>query len=695
MKIKPTILHSRVFAGMTTLAIGIAAFVLATPQAFGAFGITKNGSSYIVNNGANLVFTVNSSGDMPSCKYKGTELNDQSKASGIASGFGASSITVSTNGGNVLIIKCISSNSEFVNCTHYYIVKSGVDTIYMATYPTVEPSVGELRYIFRGQYNVLPNGPAPSNNNGNTGAIESSDVFGHSNGQTSSKYYGNERAKDLTVKGATGSSVGVFTAFGTRESSSGGPFFHDIENQGDGSGSDQEIYNYMNSGHNQTEAWRVNVLHGPYAFVFTSGSTPSVPDFSFIANLGLTGYVNSSGRGRVVLNGLSGMDTSYTYYMGFANSTAQYWVALSGTGSGECYNMKPGTYTMTIYKNELAVWTGSATVTAGNATSFHTITISGDPSATSTLWRIGDWDGTPNEFLNGSKLITMHPSDARMSNWGPVTFTVGSSSTGSFPAVQFRGDNSPTTIKFNLSSSDASADHTLKIGITCAYNNGRPSVTINGHTLSNPGPSSQPSSRSITIGTYRGNNTTFTWDVPAGDFVTGQNTLTITPISGNGDLGTWLSASWAYDCVELDGTSSGGGGTTYYKFQNHATGLYIDGMGWTTNGSDCAQWSGSASYNQQWAIVTAGSYVRLQNRATGLFLDGMGRTSNGSNAGQWSDSSSYNQQWTEVADGSYTRFQNRATGLFLDGMGRSSDGSLLGQWSDSNSNNQQWSIQAQ
>ena len=71
-------------------------------------------------------------------------------------------------------------------------------------------SVGELRYIFRGQYNVIPNGPADSNNNGNTGAIESSDVFGHSGGTTTSKYYGSERAKDLTVKGASGSGVGVY-----------------------------------------------------------------------------------------------------------------------------------------------------------------------------------------------------------------------------------------------------------------------------------------------------------------------------------------------------------------------------------------------------------------------------------------------------------------------------------------------------
>jgi len=534
-----------------------ASLLLPVLRCLAAFGVTSSSGGYIVNNGANLVFTINSSGDMSSCKYKGTELNDTSKASCIASGLGASSVTASVTGTSTIVITCVSSSIASSPLTHYYIVQNGVDNIYMADYVTAEPSVGELRYIFRGQYNLLPNGPADSDNNGNTGAIESSDVFGHSDGTTTSKYYGSERVKDLTVKGATGSGVGVFTAFGNRESSTGGPFVRDIENQGDGAGSDQEIYNYMNSGHHlnttiggTAETWRVNVLHGPYAFMFTAGTTPSVPDMSFISSLGLTGYVGTSGRGKVILNGLSGMDTTYTYYMGFANSTAQYWATLSSTGSGGCYNMKPGTYSMTVYKNELAVWTGSATVTAGGATTFNTQTVT-DPSSTATIWRIGNWDGTPNEFLNGETIMIRHPSDSRNSSWGPVTYAVGSA-TNKFPAVQFRADNSPTTVTFSLTSTQAAAAHVLKIGITDAVYGGRPSVTINGHTLSSPSASTQPDGRSFTVGTYRGNNTTYSWTVPAADFVSGSNTMTITPISGTTDSGTWLCASYAYDCVELD-----------------------------------------------------------------------------------------------------------------------------------------------
>ena len=69
---------------------------------------TASNGGYIVNNGANLVFTITSAGDMSSCKYKGTELNDTSKASCIASGLGASSVTATTVGGYITI-KCVST----------------------------------------------------------------------------------------------------------------------------------------------------------------------------------------------------------------------------------------------------------------------------------------------------------------------------------------------------------------------------------------------------------------------------------------------------------------------------------------------------------------------------------------------------------------------------------------------------------
>lgn len=507
-----------------------------------AIGVTDDGTNIVIDTKAGLVYKIKkSNGDMTSCKLNGTELNGSSKASHIGSGLGSGtkvSWTTSPSGATV-IITCETST-----LTHYYASRQGDNTIYMATYASAEPSVGELRYIFRGNGSVLTNVPANSSIRGNTGKIESEDVFKLSNGNTVSKYYGNDMAKDLTIRGATGNNVGVFMAYGSRETSSGGPFQRDIQFQ---SGTDTEIYNYMNSGHAKTEEWRTG-LFGPYALCFTTGATPGVPDFSWMSSLGLKGWVSS--RGKVVLNGLKGMDSGYDYTIGFANSTAQYWTSADSAGRAVCADMKPGTYTMTVYKKELGVYTESVTVNAGNVTTLNTRTISNDPATTSTIWRIGSWDGTPLEFLNGQTLTIRHPSDPRNASWGPVTYAVGSA-TNKFPAVQFRGLNSPTKITFSLNSTQAASAHTLNIGITTAYISARPDIVVNGHTFRAQGASSQPNTRTITLGTYRGNNQTYSWNIPASYFVTGTNEITLSPISGSSDSNAYLSAAYVYDCVEL------------------------------------------------------------------------------------------------------------------------------------------------
>jgi Cellulase (glycosyl hydrolase family 5)/Ricin-type beta-trefoil lectin domain-like/Secretion system C-terminal sorting domain len=139
--------------------------------------------------------------------------------------------------------------------------------------------------------------------------------------------------------------------------------------------------------------------------------------------------------------------------------------------------------------------------------------------------------------------------------------------------------------------------------------------------------------------------------------------------------------------VNVNGSSSG-----YVSIQNKATGLYIDGMGRTTDGSNAGQWSSSTSNNQQWVEETSGSYVKFKNRATGLYLDGMGRTSNGSLVGLSSNSSGNNQQWVIADIGSYKSIKNSASGLYIDGMSWNTNGSDLGLWSNSGSDAQQWTI---
>lgn len=128
------------------------------------------------------------------------------------------------------------------------------------------------------------------------------------------------------------------------------------------------------------------------------------------------------------------------------------------------------------------------------------------------------------------------------------------------------------------------------------------------------------------------------------------------------------------------------------KIKNVATGLYLDGMGRTADGSNVGQYGNSSGDNQQWAIEGAGSYVKIKNRATGLYLDGCGRTADGSICAQYSSNSSGNQQWTQEISGSYVKFKNRTTGLYLDGAGVTSNGSDLKQYSSSSSNNQKWAV---
>jgi rhamnogalacturonan endolyase len=515
-----------------------------------AFGVANGATSFTISSGAGLTYVVRKAdGSITSIDWNGMELNDASKASQVASGLGTATVTLSVANGVALITAtAVDSVSSTGAVIQYMATRQNENTIYMATYTTAEPDVGELRWITRLKGNILTGVPAPSNNTGTSGPIESTDINGYGDGHATSKYYGNDRAKDLAMRGVTGTGVGVFMVYGSREGSSGGPFFRDIQNQSS-TAADSELYNYMNSGHNQTEANRMG-LHGPYALRFTTGCTPAIPDFRWMSSLNLTGWVTS--RGTVAGTGISGMDGSHTYLVGFANTAAQYWVAVDpSTGAFTSPNMQPGTYAVTVYKGELGVWSGSVTVTAGATTDLAAIAITADPSSTTAIWRIGDWDGTPLEFDNGANIGLMHPSDARMNDWGPVTYTVGTSTAASFPAVQFRGDNTPTTVMFNISAGQIAA-HTIRIGITSSYAGGRPALTVNSWASSTPAASPQPDSRSITIGTYRGNNMTYTYDVPASAFVAGANTLAINVASGSSDLSAWLSASWSYDCVDLD-----------------------------------------------------------------------------------------------------------------------------------------------
>jgi hypothetical protein len=143
------------------------------------------------------------------------------------------------------------------------------------------------------------------------------------------------------------------------------------------------------------------------------------------------------------------------------------------------------------------------------------------------------------------------------------------------------------------------------------------------------------------------------------------------------------------------GTSGGigGVGSGTFKLKNVATGLYLDGMGRTANGSNAGQWSSSSSNNQRWVLESNGTNYKLKNVATSLYLDGMGRTANDSICGQWSNGTSNNQRWLlEAVGGGNYRIKNVASGLYLDNGGSTANGADMKLRTISSNTSQQWQL---
>jgi rhamnogalacturonan endolyase len=202
--------------------------------------------------------------------------------------------------------------------------------------------------------------------------------------------------------------------YGLRESSSGGPFFRDIEQQG--TSASVEVYNYMWSGHNDTEAQRLGVLYGPYALMVAGTSTPAAPDMSFMYTLGLQGAVGAAQRGFVV-GAAAGLTSGTTATVGFANSTAQYWCGTGTNGDFSSPAMKPGQYVQTLYQDELAVATRNVTVTAGTTLTGQNIDSAWFTPA-SPVFRIGTWTGAPANFKNWANLTRTAGAPASLAGRG-------------------------------------------------------------------------------------------------------------------------------------------------------------------------------------------------------------------------------------------------------------------------------------
>ncbi|KPI07043.1 Rhamnogalacturonase B [Actinobacteria bacterium OK074] len=516
------------------------------------FGYTDDGHDYVVTTGAALTFKVSkSTGDLTSLVYRGKEYEGYGgRHSHVESGLGTSTVTLKQTGGTILI-KVVHGP-----ITHWYAARSGQNNIYLWT-NKADASFTATRYLVRVRPGIFPNTGSDAWNTAQDKVIEAGDVWRRSDGTTHSKHYSGKRTIDYDYVGFTTGKAGLWLVRSNHEKASGGPFYRSLLRHSNELGAG--LYEILHYNEAQTEPERFG-LQGPYVVACTDGEAPSAAlfhanlDTSWVDGLGITGWVGAAGRGRVAGVGLKGMDPAYDYTVTFANTDAQYWTkAAPATGAFSCKGMLPGTYTLTVHKGELAVHTESVKVTAGGTASLHTITIAGDPSAARTVWRLGDWNGTPGEFKNAELMTYAHPSDARAAKWtGNVT--IGSADAAkSFPAYMWQNVNDGILIYFRLTAAQAAAARTLRVGVTDAFANGRPRVTVNDWVSAVPSAPAQPSTRSLTTGSYRGNNHTFTFNVPSSAWrsdVSQYNVLKLNVVSGSTGE-TYLSPGTSFDCVDL------------------------------------------------------------------------------------------------------------------------------------------------
>ncbi|KAI0130382.1 Rhamnogalacturonase B, N-terminal-domain-containing protein [Xylariales sp. AK1849] len=489
--------------------------------------------------------------DITSLNFYGTEYQYSSTYSHIASGLGSATVSYTTSG-DYVIVKCVADNDDF-DLTHYLVFADGEDNIYMGTYTVAEPSIGELRFIFRltgltETYPTYSYGDVSDTADGT--AIEASDVYTVS-GETRSKFYSSERFIDNSVYCATNTDASVHGCWvrpdsKATEKSSGGPFFRDINlNWG---GSYHSVTYYMNSGHAQTESYRQG-FHGPYVFAFTRSGIPTAAsyDVDFFDGLGLTGYTAASGRG-YVSGTATGVSSSFPIVVHWYNSDYQGWSYASSSGAFTSPDLVAGTYTMKLYQDEFLAATSSVTVQAGSTvTSNIAATNTILTSSHTTVFKLGDYDGQPTGFLNADKQLRMHPSDSRMSSWSPGT--VASTATSSWPMAIFKDVNNGQKITFSLSSAISSAA-TLRLATTLSFAGGRPQATVNSYACSAPAAPTTIDSRGVTRGAYRGWGDVYDCSIPAGNLVSGTNTITINVISGSGG-DDYLSPNVIFDAIEL------------------------------------------------------------------------------------------------------------------------------------------------
>jgi rhamnogalacturonan endolyase len=342
------------------------------------------------------------------------------------------------------------------------------------------------------------------------------------------------------------------------EASTGGPFQRDIRLnliKDDF----QDVTFYMNHGEFPWDPIRTG-FHGPYGFTFADDlPDPNQFNYSFIEKFELSGYLGDSERGIVTGKGL-GTSTDFPMVIHWYNDDCQQWTYATSDRSFQSPMLSPGIYTQALYHYELLAGTTTVTVKVG-ATATATVSAT-NPIITegrSRIFQIGDYDGRATGFLNADKQPRMHVSDERMDDWNTPTYVVGQSSMDEFPMAIFEDINNNRKIQFSLTSAITTAA-AIRVGTTQSFYFGKPTIKVNSYDCGTFDDPNASSGRGITKvlplspfevdridrtqqGKSHGDMTVYYCKIPAGNLVSGTNTVTLGVTSKkSGD--SWLSPNY-------------------------------------------------------------------------------------------------------------------------------------------------------
>lgn len=233
------------------------------------FGYTDDGSNYVVDTGASLVFKVSkSTGDITSLAYKGKEYEGYGgKHSHVESGLGASTVTVKQSASTILV-KVVHGA-----ITQWYAARSGQNSVYLWT-NKADASFTATRYIVRLKPGAFPNEGSDSWIEASDSIIEAGDVWKRADGTTHSKHYSGKRTIDYDYIGFSTGSAALWLVRSNHEKASGGPFYRSLLRHSNDKGAG--LYEILHYNEAQTEAERFG-LQGPFVLNFTDGGAPRPP----------------------------------------------------------------------------------------------------------------------------------------------------------------------------------------------------------------------------------------------------------------------------------------------------------------------------------------------------------------------------------------------------------------------------------